>query len=72
MFPFMYDGYGDYDNYGFGYGHGHGHGHGHRHGNRHRPWHRHRHGHGGIVNNLIVNVRDQYCYDNSGCFMPLP
>ena len=60
MFPFMYDGYGDDygDNYGFGYGR-----HGHRHGHRH---------HGGIVNNLIVNVRDQYCYDNSGCFIPLP
>ena len=69
MFPFMYDDYGD--DYGFGYGYGrHGYRHGHRHGHGHG--HRHRHGYGGIINNLIVNVRDEYSYDNSGCFVPRP
>jgi len=56
MFPFNYG-----DDYGFGYGYGYGH--------RRRHGHRHRHGHG-IVNNLIVNVRDYY--DNSGCYIPRP
>lgn len=58
MFPF---GFGYDDDYGYGrrrHGYGHGHGYGHR--------------RGGIINNLIVNIRDDYRYDHSGCFVPLP
>jgi len=58
MFPF---GFG-YDDYGYRRRR---HGYGHEYGYRR----------GGIINNLIVNIRDErdeYRYDHSGCFVPLP
>ena len=53
--------------FGFGYGYDSEYG-------RDRHYGRHRHGHGsGIVNNLIVNVHDEYRFtDHSGCVIPHP